>query len=145
MSLFNIVKTKSGRIKIFLFNKKTLSFKILNKYRRIFNKRFKGLTKEEIKYLLEVQFECSVGKKLNLDNPKTLDEKIQWLNLNYHDSLMTKCADKFAVREYVKETIGEEYLVPCIGVYDSPDEIDFDKLPEQFALKVNWAVNKILL
>lgn len=138
MSLFNIQKTKDGKIKIFVFNKKILSFNILNKYRRIFNKRFNGLTREEIKYLLEVQFEKFLGYQLNIDNPQTFNEKIQWLKFYYHDPLMIKCADKVAVRDYVKQAIGEKFLVNCIGIYDNPDEIDFSKLPNKFALKVNW-------
>lgn len=51
---------------------------------------------------------------------------------------MTKCADKVAVRDYIKEKIGEEYLVPSLGVWDNPEDIDFDKLPNQFVLKVSW-------
>ena len=51
---------------------------------------------------------------------------------------MTKCADKYLVREYIKETIGEEYLIPLIGVWDKVEDIDFDNLPNQFVLKVNW-------
>lgn len=79
-----------------------------------------------------------VGYELNLDSPKTFNEKLQWLKLYYHDPLMTKCADKYAVRKYVKETIGEEYLIPLIGVWDRVEDIDFDLLPNQFVLKVNW-------
>ncbi|KLI14636.1 ATP-grasp fold amidoligase family protein, partial [Brachyspira hyodysenteriae] len=56
----------------------------------------------------------------------------------YHDPLMTICADKYAVREYIKETIGEEYLIPLIGVWDKVEDIDFNSLPNQFVLKVNW-------
>lgn len=137
MKLFNVQRTKDDKIKIFVFDKKLLSFKLLSKYRRIYNRRFKGLTREEIKYLLEVQFENSVGYKLNLDNPKTFNEKIQWIKFYYHDPLMIKCADKVAVRDYVKQTIGDKYLADCIGIYDNPNEIDFNKLPNRFALKVN--------
>ena len=59
----------------------------------------------------------------------------QWLKLNWKDPLATKCADKYLVREIVKEKIGEEYLNDLIGVYDSVDEIDIDKLPSKFVLK----------
>ena len=51
---------------------------------------------------------------------------------------MTKCADKYLAREYIKDTVGEEYLIPLIGVWDKVEDIDFDYLPEQFVLKVNW-------
>ena len=137
--IFNFIKTRDGHRKLYFLDKKILSYYVPCKYSRLYARRFTNkLTKEEIKYLMEVQFECRVGYKLNLDNPKTYNEKIQWLKFNYHNSLLTKCADKVEVRNYIKETIGEEYLIPCLGVYDSPDEIDFDKLPNQFVLKVNW-------
>lgn len=71
----------------------------------------------------------------NLKNPKTFNEKLQWLKLHDRNPEYTKMVDKYAVREYIKEKIGEEYLIPLLGVWDSFDEIDFDKLPEQFVLK----------
>ncbi|MCZ9874328.1 ATP-grasp fold amidoligase family protein [Brachyspira hyodysenteriae] len=83
-------------------------------------------------------FKSHVGYEPNLENPKTFNEKLQWLKLYYHDPLMTICADKYLVRDYVKEKIGEEYLVPLIGVWDRVEDIDFDSLPNQFVLKVNW-------
>ncbi|MCZ9957393.1 ATP-grasp fold amidoligase family protein [Brachyspira hyodysenteriae] len=100
------------------------------------------MTKEEnIRFREEIikeQFKNALGYEPNLENPKTFNEKLQWLKLYYHDPLMTKCADKYAVREYIKETIGEEYLIPLIGVWDRVEDIDFDSLPNQFVLKVNW-------
>ena len=89
---------------------------------------------DTIKYM----FKIMVGYDLDLENPKTYNEKLQWLKLYYHDPLMTKCSDKYLAREYVKETIGEEYLIPLIGVWNRVEDIDFDKLPNQFVLKVNW-------
>lgn len=81
---------------------------------------------------------CEVtGKKLDLNNPRTFNEKIQWLKLYDCTPLKTRLADKFLVRDFVKEKIGEEYLVPLLGVYDSFDEIDFDGLPDRFVLKAN--------
>ena len=96
------------------------------------------LSLRDKKYIIEHQFERAVGYKPNIDNPRSFNEKLQWLKLYNEDPLLTKCADKYLVRDYVKEKIGEEYLIPLLGVWDSPDEIDFDKLPEQFVLKVNW-------
>ena len=118
--------------------RKIFKFLFNMKYYFIYWNRFRGLTKKQEKYLLEKQFKWLVGYKLNLDNPKSFNEKIQWLKLNYHAPLLTKCADKYAVREYVKEKIGEEYLIPLLRVWNSPDEIDFDSLPDKFVLKVNW-------
>ncbi|WP_085169332.1 ATP-grasp fold amidoligase family protein [Brachyspira hyodysenteriae] len=100
------------------------------------------MTKEEnIRFrekIIKEQFRNALGYELNLENPKTFNEKLQWLKLYYHDPLMTICADKYAVREYIKETIGEEYLIPLIGVWDKVEDIDFNSLPNQFVLKVNW-------
>ena len=101
-------------------------------------KRMHGLTDAKIRYLLEHQFKATMGYPPNLDNPRTLNEKIQWLKLNYRNPLLTKCADKVRVRDYIRDTIGEKYLVPIVGVYDSPDEIPFQNLPDKFVMKVNW-------
>lgn len=73
----------------------------------------------------------------NLKNPKTFSEKIQWLKLHNRKSEYTMMVDKYLVRQYIAERLGEEYLIPLIGVYDTPDEIDFDALPNQFVLKCN--------
>ena len=96
---------------------------------------------ENLKYredFIKKEFKKYLGYDLNLENPKTFNEKIQWIKLYYNDPLMTKCADKYLVREYIKEKIGEEYLIPLLGVWDKPEDIDFDSLPNQFVLKVNW-------
>ena len=77
------------------------------------------------------------GKKLNLQNPQTFNEKIQWLKLYDSTPIKTMLADKYLVREWVNEKIGEEYLIPLLGVWDKFDDIDFDKLPEKFVLKAN--------
>lgn len=127
-----------NKIEICFLGKKIFSYQFATKYDRIYAKRFDGLTRDEIRYCLEVQFERMVGYKLNLDAPRSFNEKIQWLKYNYRNPLMTQCADKIGVREYIKEKIGEQYLVPIIGIYNSVDEIDFDKLPNKFVAKVNW-------
>lgn len=103
-----------------------------------YKKYDEDLSEEDKRYFLEQFFFNQLGYKLNLDNPQTFNEKLQWLKLYYHNPLMTQCADKVAVRDYVAQRIGEEYLVPILGVYSSPDEIDFDALPDRFVLKVNW-------
>jgi len=75
------------------------------------------------------------GKKLNFDNPTTFNEKLQWLKLNDRRPERTSYVDKYAVRKYIKDIIGEEYLVPLLGVYDKFEDIDFKELPNQFVLK----------
>ena len=79
-------------------------------------------------------------RKLNLDNPQTLDEKIQWMKLNYYkdNELVKKCADKFRVREYVKECGLEHILNPLIKSYHHASEINWDQLPDKFVLKWNF-------
>ncbi|CEN21905.1 ATP-grasp fold amidoligase family protein [Paraclostridium sordellii] len=75
------------------------------------------------------------GKKLNLENPITFNEKLQWLKLNDRNPLYTQLVDKYNVRRYVEAKLGDKYLIPLIGVYDNVDEIDFEKLPKSFVLK----------
>ena len=77
------------------------------------------------------------GKKLNTDNPKGFNEKLQWMMIYDHNPIYTKLSDKYRVREFVEERVGKEYLIPLLGVYDNADEIDFSKLPDQFVLKCN--------
>lgn len=84
---------------------------------------------------LKIRYRLETGKKLNLKNPETFNDKLNWLKLHDRKPLYTKLADKYTVREYIKEKLGEEYLIPCLGVWNSFEEIDFDKLPEQFVLK----------
>lgn len=80
-----------------------------------------------------------LNKKLNLKNPQTFNEKIQWLKLYYcpKNPLVIQCADKYLVRKYIKEKGYEQYLNRLIGVWDSVDEINWDELPNKFALKCN--------
>jgi hypothetical protein len=75
------------------------------------------------------------GKRLHLKHPKTFNEKLQWLKLHDRKPEYTTMVDKYAVKEYVANIIGKEYIVPTLGVWDSPDEIAWDDLPRQFVLK----------
>ncbi|WP_218162511.1 ATP-grasp fold amidoligase family protein [Alkalibacterium sp. 20] len=75
------------------------------------------------------------GQKLNIKNPKSYNEKIQWIKLYDRKTLYNVIADKYAVRAYVREKIGEKYLIPLIAVYDNVDEIEWDSLPKKFVLK----------
>lgn len=84
---------------------------------------------------LKMLFPLRTGYKLNLKNPQTFNEKLQWLKLNNRKPEMVKMVDKVDAKEYVANIIGEEYIIPTLGVYNSVDEIDFDKLPNQFVLK----------
>lgn len=75
------------------------------------------------------------GYPLNLRNPKTLSEKIQWVKLNCNIENLGSFVDKYEVREYVKEKVGPKYLIPLLGVYNKIDDIDFDILPNKFVIK----------
>ena len=77
------------------------------------------------------------GKRLDLNNPQSFNEKVQWLKLYDSTPIKTRLADKYLVREWVKEKIGEKYLIPLLGVYDRFEDIDFEKLPNQFVIKCN--------
>ncbi len=80
-------------------------------------------------------FRLRMGKELNLANPQTFSEKLQWLKLNDRKPEYTQMVDKVEAKKYVANIIGEEYVIPTLGVYDTPEEIDFDALPNQFVLK----------
>lgn len=85
---------------------------------------------------LKLVYRAEMQKKLNLNEPKTFNEKLQWLKLYDRNPIYTKYVDKYEVRSYIAETIGEEYLIPLIGeVYDNVDEIDWDMLPSAFVIK----------
>jgi hypothetical protein len=83
--------------------------------------------------------------KLDLKNPNTFNEKLQWLKLNDRNPKYTSLVDKYKVREYIKTTIGEEYLIPLIGVWDNFDEINFESLPNQFVLKPNHTSGNVFI
>lgn len=112
-----IVRTPGKYFKIFLVT-------ILSKFYFIPDKPY-----------LKVVYRLMMNRKLNLDNPRTFNEKIQWLKLYDRKPEYTMMVDKAAVKEYVAHIIGEEHIIPTIGVYNNFDEIDFEKLPEQFVMK----------
>lgn len=81
------------------------------------------------------EYFSGMGKFPNLDNPVTYNEKLQWLKLNDIHEEYTQLVDKYEAKEIVRKRIGDEYIIPTLGVYDNFDVIDFDKLPNQFVLK----------
>lgn len=86
---------------------------------------------------LRRRFKAIFGRELNLDNPETLNEKLQWLKLYDQRPEYTTYVDKYEVRTYIKNTIGEKYLIPLLGVWERAEDIAFDSLPNQFVLKCN--------
>lgn len=97
------------------------------------------------KLYIKIKYRLCTGKKLDLNNPQGLNEKMQWLKLYDRNPLYTNLVDKYKVREYIKNAIGEEYLIPLLGVYDSYDEIDFNSLPKEFVLKPNHTSGDIYI
>ena len=88
-----------------------------------------------MKDYLKVKYRYKTGKELNLDNPTTFNEKMQWLKIHDRNPEYIKMVDKYEVKKYVSDMIGEEYIIPTLGVYDKFDEINFEKLPNQFVIK----------
>lgn len=103
----------------------------------------KRLKKNKMKFgpnsisFLKAKFKRKHGYELNLANPRTFSEKIQWIKQYGNLERFSKYVDKYEVREYVREKIGEQYLIPLIGVFDRVDEINWDILPESFVMKAN--------
>lgn len=84
---------------------------------------------------LKKEYYLAMGKTLNLNTPKTFNEKLQWLKLYNREPQYTMMVDKYAVKQYVANKIGSQYIIPTLGVWNHFDEIDFDELPNQFVLK----------
>lgn len=108
-------------------------YKIRRKIQVISHKLFSD------EFMSKFYFKIVLKEKLNLENPKTFNEKLQWLKLYYYpnNKLAVKCADKYAVREYIKKKGYESSLVPLLGVWDNPKNINWKELPNEFVLKCN--------
>ena len=89
------------------------------------------------KSYLRILYWVKMGKFLHLKHPKTFSEKLQWLKLYDRRPEYTIMVDKVKAKEYVASILGEEYIIPTLGVWDDPDKIDFDALPDRFVLKCN--------
>ena len=99
------------------------------------------LVKIKTKYIddetyIKRQYKFRTGKEINLNKPLYYNEKIQWIKLNYRNPILKKLVDKYEVREYVKEKIGEDYLIPIYGVYNDINEVNFEDLPKKFVVKL---------
>lgn len=107
--------------------RKILDF-LLKRYARFF---------KDDKRFLSLRWWCCMRSKLDWDNPRTFNEKLQWLKLYNRQPLYTTLVDKVKVKEYVANIIGEEYIIPTLGVWERAEDIDFEKLPDKFVLKCN--------
>lgn len=115
------------------------------KYKMLDFVRTKVLCIVPDKLYLKIMYKLKTGHKLNLKEPKRYTEKIQWLKLYGKKPEYTNYADKIKVREIVKNKCGNKYLIPLLGVYNSFEDIDFDKLPEQFVLKCNHDSGSVVI
>lgn len=107
---------------------------IKRKYYQLLSKYLKNRPNADIAFI-KAQYYLKNEKHLNIDQPKDFVDKLQWLKLNLYNENYKDFVDKYEVRRYVKGKIGEQYLVDIIGIFDDVDDIDFEKLPQQFALK----------
>ncbi len=96
-------------------------------------KKFSHIIPDKI--YLKIIYKIKLKKKLNLKNPKTFNEKLQWLKIYNRNDIYTKMVDKYEAKRFVSEIIGNEYIIPTIGIFDKWDEIDFEKLPDKFVIK----------
>lgn len=86
-----------------------------------------------------------LGKKLDLDNPKTFNEKVNWLKIYDKNPEYAKMVDKYEVKKYISDKIGEEYIIPTVGVYEKFEDIDFESLPEKFVMKTTGDSGSIII
>lgn len=89
------------------------------------------------KLYLSMLFKQRLGYSMDWKNPQSFNQKLQWMKLYDRNPLYSVCADKVEVRNFVAKTIGEQYLIPCLGVYDKAEDIDYSVLPDRFVLKCN--------
>lgn len=94
---------------------------------------------------LKLVFRIVMKQKLHLDDPKTLNEKIQWLKLHNRDEMLSTYVDKYKVKKVVSDIIGDEYIIPTLGVWEDFDDIDFSTLPNQFVLKCNHDSHSVVI
>jgi len=97
------------------------------------------------KLYIKIQYKATFKRKLNLKNPTSFNEKLQWLKLYNRKPEYSTMVDKFEVKDYVASIIGEQYIVPTLGVWDSFDEIDFESLPSKFVLKCTHDSGSVII
>lgn len=107
--------------------------------------KFRRQTIDEQKKSLEKMFKKKIGRQLDWNNLQTYCEKMQWEKLFDDNPLKVTLSDKYLVREWVEKRIGKEHLIPLIGKWEKPSEIEFDKLPNKFVLKTNCGSGDVII
>lgn len=143
INLFYRYDEKSGAVYLVLFGREICIIpgeteEVANRRIRHYQLRNK-LSERRCQKILETELTPLLGYKLNLEEPTTFNEKINWLKLHYHNPMITVCCDKYAVKEYAAQVIGEQYVLPVLGTWNHAADIDFEALPDSFVLKVNWS------
>ena len=117
---------------------KTIRKYISNRnYRFLVNSGYGKYDNMSDREYISCKFSAALGHPLSLQHPVTFNEKLQWLKLYDRKPEYTIMVDKYKVRDYISGKIGDQYLIPMLGVWDDPDEMDFDALPNRFVLKCN--------
>ena len=106
---------------------------IRNRSLRLKILRFLSFVPDQL--MLKIQYRIKTGRRLDLKNPQRFTEKLQWYKLHYRNPLMIQCVDKYEVRQFVEAKGLKELLLPCYGVFDSADDVNWDTLPNQFVMK----------
>lgn len=109
------------------------------------NNRYSKMNNDEKKEELSRLYEFHLGRKLDWTNLRRYTEKMQWKKIYYVDPLEKIASDKYAVRDWVSMKIGEEYLIPMLGIWDSFEKIDFEKMPDKFVLKTTHSSANIII
>lgn len=136
------IKTKEKNIEI--------KFKLFEKRKEMLNKILqyiykpekiliyldnKNIIKLEDEKYIKLKYKIMMNKELDLDNPQTLNEKLQWLKINDREKIYTTMVDKYEAKEYIANLIGQEHIIQTLGIYDKFEDINFDELPDKFVIK----------
>ena len=114
------------KLKKILFNPRFILLILLHKFSRL-------ITNDEL--YIRIEYFLYMGRRLNLNPPTTFNEKLQWLKLHDRNPTYTQMVDKYEVKKNISNILGEEYVIPTLGVWDSFDDVNFEELPDQFVLK----------
>lgn len=118
---------------------------------KVLSQYFSGLGRREFlnwmsdKTYIKLQYFLKTGHRLNLSNPHSYNEKMQWIKIYDHNPLYTVLADKRLVKEYISDFIGEEYVIPTLKTWNTAEEIDLQDLPDQFVLKCNHDSGSVII
>ena len=117
--------------------KKSIKFLCDKNYRFLINAQLGFYNSMPDKEYLMRMFKARMGKELNLNNVKTYNEKLQWLKLYNRNPMHTMMVDKIKVKDYVAKKIGNQYIIPTLEIWNNPNQINFEELPNKFVLKCN--------